>query len=110
MEVSHKPLWGTASLNNSEAAAGCSSDSTVTISSGSARIVPLDRTSSDRPRISNSRSLVMLRRAVGINTGKPGLQLVALYALGCFWGQADINRQAKPAGSVENDPSRTSER
>ena len=42
MEVSHKPLWGTASLNNSEAAAGCSSDNTVTISRGSARIVPLE--------------------------------------------------------------------
>jgi hypothetical protein len=23
---------------------------------------------------------------------------------GRFWGEADINRQTKPAGSVENDP------
>jgi hypothetical protein len=23
---------------------------------------------------------------------------------GSFWGEADINRQTKPAGSVENDP------
>jgi hypothetical protein len=27
---------------------------------------------------------------------------------GRFWGEADINRQTKPAGSVENDPKRTS--
>jgi hypothetical protein len=29
------------------------------------------------------------------------------YAHGRFWGQSDINRQAKPAGSVENDPQET---
>jgi Bacterial protein of unknown function (DUF899) len=28
--------------------------------------------------------------------------------LGRFWGEEDINRQTKPAGSVENDPERTS--
>jgi hypothetical protein len=27
---------------------------------------------------------------------------------GRFWGEADINRQTKPAASVENDPKRTS--
>jgi hypothetical protein len=29
---------------------------------------------------------------------------------GRFWGEADINRQTKPAGSVENDPQQTSKR
>ena len=30
-----------------------------------------------------------------------------VHKAGRFWGQADINRQAKPADSVENDPNRT---
>jgi hypothetical protein len=35
------------------------------------------------------------------------LQSVAVSVQGRFRGEADINRQAKPAESVENDPSAT---
>jgi hypothetical protein len=38
----------------------------------------------------------------------PSRRFAATQHFGRFWGEADINRQTKPAGSVANDPEPTS--